>query len=94
LYHKYLIKENAKFSNIRGGLFKLRKRKLTDFGELVKLRLFQLNMTQKNLAARVGTSEEYLSMILYGERSGKKYKDKIKSVLFDGNEELNQKQKK
>lgn len=55
---------------------------MTGFGELVKLRLFQLNMTQKTLACKVGTSEEYLSMILYGERSGEKYKQKIEKVLF------------
>ncbi len=60
----------------------MRKRKLTDFGELVKLRLYQLNMKQKTLAYKVGVSEEYLSMILYGERSGKKYIDSIKETLL------------
>lgn len=65
----------------------MQKRKLTKFGDLVKLRLFQLNMTQKTLASKVGTSEEYLSMILYGERSGEKYKDSIREVLLLGAEE-------
>lgn len=60
----------------------VQKRKLTDFGEIVKKQLFELNMTQKILAKKVGTSEAYLSMILYGERSGAKYKDKIKSIIF------------
>lgn len=60
----------------------MQKRKLTDFGEKVKNRLYELNMTQKTLAKKVGTSEAYLSMILYGERSGAKYRDKIKSVIY------------
>lgn len=60
----------------------MQKRKLTDFGEEVKKRLYELNMTQKTLAKKVGTSEAYLSMILYGERSGAKYRDKIKAVIF------------
>ncbi|QUH19305.1 helix-turn-helix domain-containing protein [Alkaliphilus sp. B6464] len=60
----------------------MRKRKLTNFGEQVKKRLFYLNMTQKTLARKVGTSEAYLSMILYGERSGSKYKDMIENILL------------
>lgn len=60
----------------------MQKRKLTAFGQRVKERLYELNMTQKTLAKKVGTSEAYLSMILYGERSGAKYKDKIKSVIY------------
>lgn len=60
----------------------MRKRKLTNFGDKVKKRLFYLNMTQKTLAKKVGTSEAYLSMILYGERSGSKYKDKIENILL------------
>nr|WP_246579229.1 helix-turn-helix transcriptional regulator [Alkaliphilus flagellatus] len=39
-------------------------------------------MTQKTLAKKVGTSEAYLSMILYGERSGSKYKDMIENILL------------
>lgn len=60
----------------------MQKRKLTDFGEEVKNRLYELNMTQKTLAKKIGTSEAYFSMILYGERSGAKYKDKIKSIIY------------
>lgn len=59
----------------------MRKRKLTVFGNYVKNRLFELNMTQKSLAKKIGTSEVYLSMILYGERSGAKYKDEIINIL-------------
>jgi len=59
----------------------LRKRNLTPFGRLVNEQLVKLNMTQKKLAEKVGTSEVYLSMILRGERSGQKYLDKIMKVL-------------
>ncbi|HHW57104.1 MAG TPA: helix-turn-helix transcriptional regulator [Clostridia bacterium] len=59
----------------------MKKRKLTDFGKLVNDKLAEINMTQKELAQLIGTSEPYLSMILHGERSGKKYKDKIKEIL-------------
>ncbi len=59
----------------------MRKRKLTPFGIRVKNILIDLNMTQKELASRIGTSDVYLSMILYGERSGNKYIDDIKDIL-------------
>lgn len=59
----------------------MKKRKLTAFGEKVKSKLVELNMTQKALAKKLGTSDVYLSMILYGERSGEKYKDSIVKIL-------------
>lgn len=59
----------------------MRKRKLSEFGRLVNERLVELNITQKQLAQMIGTSEAYLSMILHGERSGKKYRDKIEKFL-------------
>ena len=60
---------------------KMNKRKLTPFGLKVKNRLADLNMSQKQLAEKVGTSDVYLSMILYGERSGEMYIDEIKRIL-------------
>jgi transcriptional regulator with XRE-family HTH domain len=59
----------------------VKKRNLTPFGYKVKHRLAQMNLTQKKLAEKIGTSEVYLSMILYGERSGHKYIPKINEVL-------------
>lgn len=59
----------------------MKRRKLTPFGEKVKQKLVEVNMTQKKLAEALGTSEVYLSMILYGERSGKKYIPGIKQIL-------------
>jgi len=55
----------------------VRKKKLTPFGVLVKKRLLDLEMTQVELAQAVGTSKNYLSLILYGERTGDKYLPRI-----------------
>ena len=59
----------------------MQKRKLTPFGLSVKNRLADMNMTQKELANRLGTSDAYLSMILYGERAGTMYIASIKKIL-------------
>ncbi|RBP44972.1 helix-turn-helix transcriptional regulator [Garciella nitratireducens] len=59
----------------------MKRRRLTPFGEEVKERLIDLNMTQKELAEKIGTSDVYLSMILHGERSGDKYLKRIQQVL-------------
>jgi len=59
----------------------MKKRKLTPFGLKVKNRLVDINMTQKELAKRLGTSDAYLSMILYGERAGTIYIESIKKIL-------------
>lgn len=60
---------------------RMQKRKLTPFGLKVKNRLADMNMTQKELAKRLGTSDAYLSMILYGERAGTIYIASIKNIL-------------
>lgn len=51
----------------------MQKRQLTPFGVVVKKRLIDLGMTQVQLAEAIGTSKNYLNLILYGDRSGKKY---------------------
>lgn len=58
-----------------------RKRELTSYGKQVKHRLIEMNMTQVELAEQVGTSKQYLGKILFGERSGTIYLDKIDQVL-------------
>ncbi|MGF7183983.1 transcriptional regulator with XRE-family HTH domain [Desulfitispora alkaliphila] len=55
----------------------IKKKEFSSFGEIVNSKLIELNMTQKKLAEIIGTSEAYLSMILRGERSGKKYMEEI-----------------
>lgn len=59
----------------------MKKRKLTPFGLKIKNRLVDMNMTQKELAKMLGTSDAYLSMILYGERAGTIYIESIKEIL-------------
>lgn len=58
-----------------------RKRQLTPFGVLVKKTLIEKGMTQVQLAEEVGTSNKYLNLILYGDRSGEKYLVSIAKVL-------------
>jgi len=57
------------------------KRQLTAFGVLVKKTLIEKGMTQVQLAQEVGTSNKYLNLILYGDRSGDKYLHHIARVL-------------
>ena len=47
------------------------------FGLKVKKRLVELSMTQRQLANDIGVNENYLTDILNGRRSGRKYKDSI-----------------
>ena len=59
----------------------MRKRKISSFGLIIKRRLAELNMTQRELAQLIGSSEAYLYLIIIGERSGNKYLDSIGKVL-------------
>ena len=54
---------------------------LTPFGKLVVKALTDKDMTKTELASQVGTSPQYLSYILFGVRSGKKYIPKITEAL-------------
>lgn len=54
-----------------------RKRELTAYGKEVKHKLIEMNMTQVELAEQVGTSKQYLGKILFGERAGTMYLEKI-----------------
>ncbi len=58
-----------------------RKRELTEYGKQVKHKLIEMNMTQVELAEQVGTSKQYLGKILFGERTGTMYLEKIDQVL-------------
>lgn len=64
-----------------GGGDTMARRRLTPFGKAVKLRLVELEMKQEELAALVGTSPQYINHIMYGERTGEKYLDKIRQIL-------------
>lgn len=58
-----------------------RKRELTAYGKEVKHKLIEMNMTQVELAEQVGTSKQYLGKILFGERAGTMYLEKIDQIL-------------
>ncbi|RTQ91912.1 helix-turn-helix domain-containing protein [Lysinibacillus telephonicus] len=59
----------------------MKQRQLTPLGKKIVKRLVDLNQTQVWLCEKVGVSKVYLNFILHGERSGKKYMDKIIEVL-------------
>ena len=54
---------------------------LTLFGKLVVKELTDRGMTKAQLAGAVGTSPQYLSYILNGTKSGRKYLPAIIAVL-------------
>lgn len=59
----------------------MKKTEFTAFGKKVKKKLIDMNMTQVELAAKVGISKQYLYKILCGERSVEKYIEDIKNIL-------------
>ncbi|QHQ59615.1 helix-turn-helix domain-containing protein [Anaerocolumna sedimenticola] len=59
----------------------MKRRKLTPLGAEIKKCLIDKQMTQKELAKKIGVSPKYIHLILYGERSGKKYIPAIVSFL-------------
>lgn len=56
-------------------------RKYSPLGKKIMRQLINRGMTAKQLADELGTTPQYLNSILHGERSGKKYLSKIKSIL-------------
>lgn len=59
----------------------MKSRRMTPFGKYVVKTLTDRDMSKTELAVLVGTSPQYLSYILYGERSGEKYLTRIIAVL-------------
>ncbi|MEG0769903.1 MAG: helix-turn-helix transcriptional regulator [Ruthenibacterium sp.] len=57
------------------------KCRISPFGMEIKKALLDKNMTQIELSAQVGTSPEYLGLILAGHRSGTKYRQAIVDTL-------------
>lgn len=54
---------------------------LSIYGTKVKKRLIEIGMTQKELSKQLGISQENLSIILSGRRSGWKHRDRIDEIL-------------
>ncbi len=59
----------------------VRKKKLSPIGRIIKKRLIDLDMSKKTFAQLIGANYTYVTYIMYGERSGAKYMDKIARVL-------------
>lgn len=59
----------------------MKKRQLSPIGVIIKKRLIEMGKTQYQLAAEVGTSSNYIYLIMIGERSGKSFLPKIARVL-------------
>lgn len=75
--------------HLGGGL--MNKRELNLFGKECKKIMIELQMSQRTLAQKVGTTDKYLDLIFHGERSGTKYIYKIAEVLSLDIEELGKK---
>lgn len=48
-----------------------KKRRLTSFGIACKKAMLEKEMSQTELARRVGSSTKYLDLVFHGERTGK-----------------------
>lgn len=57
------------------------EKRASSYGRTVKKRLIDLEMTQAELAKMLGVGRPYLSRILSGDRSGKKYQEDIDRIL-------------
>lgn len=66
----------------------MKKRQLSQLGKECKKLMIELQISQRQLAKEVGTTDKYLDLIFHGERSGKKYIYKIAEVLNLDIEEL------
>ena len=54
---------------------------ITPFGRMVKIRLLEMDMDARDLAAKVGTSPVQISRIIHGKRPGHEQIPKIAQVL-------------
>lgn len=59
----------------------MKKRKLSPLGVMIKTQLIKQGKTQCELAREVGTSSNYIYLIMIGERSGKSFIPKIARAL-------------
>lgn len=61
-----------------------KKRGLTTWGKEVKKKALEQDTTLVELAETIGTSKQYLNRIMYGQRSGEKYRQQIITTLGMG----------
>lgn len=58
-----------------------KKNKLTPFGKAIKKKAISKCITLSEVAEAAGTSPVYLSYIMYGIKSGRKYRRRIGEIL-------------
>lgn len=59
----------------------MNKKEVSPYGKMIKKKLIDKNMTHINLARQIGISPQYLNLIIHGDRTGKKYIEKINTLL-------------
>lgn len=57
------------------------RRTPTPFGRAIKVRLAELNMQQRDLARLLGTSNAYVTYLIYGDRQDKTWVARICEAL-------------
>ena len=57
------------------------RREPTPFGRAIKMRLAELNMKQSDLARQLGTSNAYVTYLIYGDRRDEAWVMRICEVL-------------
>ena len=57
------------------------RREPTPFGRAIKVRLAELNMKQSDLARQLGTSNAYVTYLIYGDRRDEAWVMRICEVL-------------
>lgn len=58
-----------------------KKNKPAAFGKQIKKKLIDKNMTQRELAAKLGMQYKYLNYIIQGDKTGTKYEPAICKLL-------------
>lgn len=57
------------------------RRRPTAFGRAIRVRLAELNMQQSDLARMLGTSEAYITYLIYGDRRDEAWVARICQAL-------------
>lgn len=57
------------------------RKKPTPFGRAIRMRLAELDMQQSDLADMLGISRAQITYIVYGERSGREWVERICEAL-------------
>jgi cyanate lyase len=67
---------------------KRNRRERAAIGKIICIRLVEMGWSNSDLAKAIGANYNYVTAILYGDRTGTKYLDKIAKVLQLDKEQL------